>query len=71
MAGLVYTGSAASRPLTMLAEQRDGQTLFGRPLEALPPETFNQLARSLGIGLVVALEEDVGQGQVPDRESIC
>ncbi|HTG11878.1 MAG TPA: hypothetical protein VK746_13850 [Candidatus Eisenbacteria bacterium] len=58
VAGLVYTGSASPRPLTMLAEQRDGQSLFGRPLEALQPETFNQLARSLGIGLIVALEED-------------
>lgn len=63
VAGLVYTGSAAPRPLTMLAEQRDGQTLFGRPLEALSPETFNQLARSLGVGLVVALEEDVGKAR--------
>jgi len=59
VAGLVYTGSAAPGPLTMLAEQRDGQTLFGRPLEALPPETFNELARSLGVGLVVVPEEDV------------
>ena len=71
MAGLVYTGSAASRPLTMLAEQRDGQTLFGRPLDALTPEAFNGLARDLGSGSVVALEEDVGKMDVPDRESIC
>ena len=63
VAGLVYTGSAAHRPLTMLAEQRDGQTLFGRPLEALPSEAFNDLARGLGIGLVVALEEDVGRAR--------
>jgi hypothetical protein len=63
VAGLMYTGSAAHRPLTMLAEQRDGLSLFGRPLEALPPETFNDLARSLGIGLVVALEEDVGRAR--------
>jgi len=61
VAGLVYTGSVASRPLTMLAEQRDGQTLFGRPLEALTPEAFNDLAGDLGIGLVVALEQDVGR----------
>ncbi|MGH7385187.1 MAG: hypothetical protein ACREKG_08375, partial [Candidatus Rokuibacteriota bacterium] len=61
VAGLVYTGSAAHRPLTRLAEQRDGRTLFGRPLEALDAETFNELARQLGIGLVVALEEDVGR----------
>lgn len=61
VAGLVYTGSAAPRPLTMLAEQRDGRGLFGRSLEGLSPETFEQLARSLGIGLIVALEQDVGK----------
>ncbi|MGH7401578.1 MAG: hypothetical protein ACREKQ_04075, partial [Candidatus Rokuibacteriota bacterium] len=59
VAALVYTGSAAPDPLTLLAEQRDGRSLFGRPLEALDAETFNALARDLGIGLVVALEEDV------------
>ena len=59
VAGLVYTGSAAPRPLTMLAEQRDGRTLFGRPLEGLSPEAFDELARGLGIGLIVALEDDV------------
>jgi hypothetical protein len=58
VAGLLYTGSAASRPLTLLAEQRDGRTLFGRPLEQLDPETFNRLARRLGVSTVVALEED-------------
>jgi hypothetical protein len=63
VAGLVYTGSAAHHPVTMLAEQRDGQTLFGRPLETLAPEAFNDLARSLGVGLVVALEEDVRQSR--------
>ena len=71
VAGLVYTGSAAPRALTMLAEQRDGQSLFGRPLEALPAETFNQLGRHLGIGLVVALEEDVGKaGFLVDNQSV-
>jgi hypothetical protein len=61
VAGLLYTGSAAQRPLTMLAEQRDGRSLFGRSLDGLSPETFEQLARSLGIGLVVALEQDAGK----------
>jgi hypothetical protein len=71
VAGLVYTGSAAPRPITMLAEQRDGRTLFGRPLEALSPETFNHLARSLGIGLVVVLEEDMGKiGFLTDNQSV-
>jgi len=71
VAGLVYTGSASSRPLTMLAEQRDGRTLFGRPLEALSPGAFNQLARSLGIGLVVALEEDESKAWfLTDNQSV-
>jgi hypothetical protein len=61
VAGLVYTGSATPRPITMLAEQRDGRSLFGHALEDLSPETFNELARSLGIGLLVALEEDMGK----------
>jgi hypothetical protein len=61
VAGLLYTGSAANRPLTLLAEQRDGRTLFGRPLEQLDPETFNHLARRLGISTVIALDEDVGR----------
>ena len=61
VAGLVYTGSAAPRPITRLAEQLDGRSLFGRPLGELAPEEFDQLARSLGIGLVVAQEEDVAK----------
>jgi hypothetical protein len=71
VAGLVYTGSASPRPLTLLAEQRDGLSLFGRPLEALPPEAFNPLARRLGIGLVVALEEDESKaGFLTDNQSV-
>jgi len=60
VAGLLYTGSAANRPLTLLAEQRDGQSLFGRPLAALDAETFDELAGRLGISTVVAQDEDVG-----------
>jgi hypothetical protein len=58
VAGLVYTGSADNHPLTMLAEQRDGRTLFGRPFETLDAGLFNRLADRLGISMVVALEED-------------
>ncbi len=61
VAGLVYTGSAAPRPITRLAEQLDGRSLFGRPLGELAPEQFDRLARSLGIGLVVAQEEDMAK----------
>jgi hypothetical protein len=60
VAGLVYTGSAANRPLTLLAEQRDGRTLFGVPLAALDAETFDRRAARLGISTVVAVEEDAG-----------
>jgi hypothetical protein len=58
VAGFVYTGSATPGPLTRLAEQRDGLTLFGRPLESLDAATFNSLARRLGIALIVSLETD-------------
>jgi hypothetical protein len=61
VAGLLYTGSAANRPLTRLAEERDGRSLFGHALETLDPETFNRLARLLGISTIVALEDDVGR----------
>jgi hypothetical protein len=60
VAGLFYTGSAANRPLTLLAEQRDGRTLFGRPLAALEAETFDERAGRLGISTVVVQDEDVG-----------
>lgn len=61
VAGLVYTGSAAPRPITRLAEQLDGRSLFGRPLEELEPERFDRLTQSLGISLVVAQEEDMAK----------
>ncbi|MBI3028259.1 MAG: hypothetical protein HYY64_01955 [Candidatus Rokubacteria bacterium] len=61
VAGLVYTGSADNRPITRLAEQLDGKTLFGRPLETLAPAVFDPLAEQLGISTVVALDEDRGR----------
>ena len=60
VAGLVYTGSAANRPLTLLAEQRDGQTLFGRPLAALDAAAFDELAARLAVSTVVMPDEDAG-----------
>ena len=60
VAGLLYTGSAANRSLTLLAEQRDGRTLFGRPLADLDAGTFDERAGRLGISTVVAQDEDVG-----------
>jgi hypothetical protein len=71
VAGFVYTGSAGPLPLTRLAEQRDGQSLFGRPLADLDAATFSRLARRLGIGSVVALEEDVGRsGFLTENQSV-
>jgi hypothetical protein len=67
IAGVLYTGSAASRPVTTLVEQRDGATLFGRPLDALSPADFSRWAEHLGVSAVVATEED--QGRVPFLDS--
>jgi len=61
IAGLVYTGDAANRPITALVEQRDGLTLLGRPLETLTAEELRALAERLGISAVVALDEDAGR----------
>jgi hypothetical protein len=58
VAGLLYTGAAANRPLTRLAEQLDGESLFGRPLDSLDAATFNRLIARLGVSTVVALEQD-------------
>jgi hypothetical protein len=61
VAGLVYTGSPANRPLVLLAEQRDGVSLFGQPLADLGPRRFNELADRLRVSAVVASDEDVGR----------
>jgi hypothetical protein len=66
VAGLIYVGSALNRPLTLLAEQRDGRTLFGQPLPDLDAETFDERAARLGISTVVALEQDVGVARFLD-----
>jgi len=61
LAGLVYTGSADFRPITKLVEQRDGVTLFGRPLESLGPGEIEPWIERLGISIVVASGEDAGK----------
>jgi hypothetical protein len=72
VAGLVYTGSAANRPITRLVEQRDGVTLFGLPLDAITPEAFNRLAERLRISAVVAVEQDAGRlGFVSDNPAFA
>jgi hypothetical protein len=61
IAALLYRGDAGPGPITQLAEQLDGHSLFGRPLESLAPETLNGYAAALGIGAVVALDEDASR----------
>jgi hypothetical protein len=61
VAGLLYTGSPRNRAITLLAEQRDGLALFGRPLTALRAETFDRLVDRLRVSSVVALDEDEGR----------
>jgi hypothetical protein len=61
VAGLVYTGSAEPRPITKLAEERDGLTLFGQPLESLTAGGIAPWIERLGIAIVVASEEDAGK----------
>jgi hypothetical protein len=68
IAGLFYTGSPINRAITMLVEQRDGITLFGRPMAELDARHFNELAERLRVSSVVALNEDQGQlGFVADN----
>jgi hypothetical protein len=57
VAGFVYSGSAVA-PIALLAEQRDGLTLFGAPLGELPPAEVVRLAEALRLSAVVALDED-------------
>jgi hypothetical protein len=61
IAALVYRGDAGPGPITRLAEQLDGLSLFGRPLESLDAEAFNGYATALGVGVVVALDEDASR----------
>jgi len=70
IAGLHYTGSPVNQPITRLVEQRDGITLFGRPMADLDARHFNHLAERLRISAVVALDEDAGHiGFVADNEA--
>ena len=69
IAGLVYTGSAASRPLTMLAEQRDGQTLFGRPLDSAHAGGIQRSCPGSGGRAGGRARAGRWQIDVPDRES--
>ena len=61
IAALLYRGNAGPGPITRLAEELDGRSLFGRPLESLDAQTFNRYAAALGVAVVVALDEDAGR----------
>jgi hypothetical protein len=58
VAGLLYTGSAEPRPITLLVEQRDGVSLFGKPLDSLTAGELRTWMERLGISAVVASEEE-------------
>ena len=57
VAALVYRGDAARAPIRRLAEQLDGESLFGAPLTSLA-DSLAERAERLGIVAVVALEDD-------------
>ena len=59
IAALVYRGHIDGGAITMLAEQLDGRTLFGEPLESLDADSLTARADRLGVVAVVALEDDV------------
>ena len=61
IAALVYRGDVERRAISQLAEQLDGESLFGEPLRAMDPARFAERADRLGIVAVVMLEDDVPQ----------
>jgi hypothetical protein len=61
VAALVYRGDTGRAPITRLAEQLDGESLFGRRLDTLDAATFESYARALDITTVVALEDDAAR----------
>ncbi|HKC99512.1 MAG TPA: hypothetical protein VKG20_15835 [Methylomirabilota bacterium] len=61
IAALTYRGDAGPGPITRLVEQLDGVSLFGRPLDALDPEAFARYADTLGVSVVVAIDEDAAR----------
>lgn len=60
-AGLLPRVDARRAPIRQLAEQLDGVSVFGRPLERQRPDEFTRLASRLRVSAVVALEEDAPQ----------
>jgi hypothetical protein len=58
IAALVYRGDARPGPITKLAEQLDGESMLGRPLETLDAATLEAFTTRFRVAAVVALEED-------------
>jgi hypothetical protein len=58
VAALLYRGDTSPAPIARLAEQLDGVTLFGKPLEDLDVATLEGVAGRFGVSAIVALEDD-------------
>jgi len=58
VAAAVYRGTASRAPIRELVERLDGHSLFGRPLGAIDPATFDAYADRLGVSVLVLLDED-------------
>ena len=70
IAAFVYRGDAGPAPITRLAEQLDGRSLFGEPLATMSPGRFAARADRLGIVAVIALEDDLSSvGWLPEQTS--
>jgi hypothetical protein len=68
VAALIYRGDAGRDAVRQLAEQLDGESLFGEPLDAMDPVRFTSRADRLGVVAVVALEDDVTElAWLPER----
>ena len=69
IAVLVYRGDAGPGPIRVLAERLDGVSLFGRPLDDLDAATFDRYTDSLGVSVVVALEDDAAHLRALDENT--
>jgi hypothetical protein len=59
VAAFLYRGDAGGGAITLLAEQLDGVSLFGRPYRDLDAATLADIGDRLGISTVVVLDEDL------------
>jgi hypothetical protein len=58
VAALLYRGDVSPAPITRLAEQLDGESLFGRRIDRIDAATFDAHAAALDISTIVAIEDD-------------